>query len=119
MEQLLVLFTFLGDVPNTDVQWHNAGTMTREAMLKDPTIKKEVDDTAAGAERGFIRTTGIKKESLIYLAYAAPLVTQKVSTEGIQDLNYDAFWGFKVRPQVTYTFRDSNTTSLLVLSKGF
>lgn len=125
MGKFLVLLTYLGSLKGVGPDYQNAADNTRRALMEDKVIKADIDHTTTkvtdAVESWSERRLGVHKEDLVYAAYAAPLVLQKVSTKPFKNLKCK-FYGFTIRPEIEYTFKENEQEvfrGILFISKEF
>ena len=121
MGKFLVLLTYLSTLPGVTPEYQNAADNTRRALMEDKDIKDDIQKTTDQVESWSLRHTGLHKEDLVYAAYTAPLVLQRVSTKPFKNFKYE-YQGFTVRPEIDYSFKPNDQETfrgMIIILKEF
>ncbi len=116
MGKFLYLMSFLASL---DPTYRDAGETSRRALLETPELREDLKHFQDVAEKELYKKTGLKQDDVIYLFYLYPILAGKLSTKPMKGLKYEIKDGFIIRPEVEYTFKDKQYTSLLILVKEF
>jgi hypothetical protein len=101
-----------------DPTYERASDQARRALLETDMMKMEILHIQDDAEKKLFRYTGLDKNDLIYLAYAAPAFTGTLSTRPFKNFKLDTDYG-TIRPQFTYGIYNKEASALVVLTKEF
>jgi hypothetical protein len=106
-------------VASLNPTYQEASDNARRALLETKMMKDEMKFMQDDAERRLYRYTGLKKEDIVYAAYAYPLFAGKVSSKPFKNFKYETHDHFIIRPELEYTFKDGQYTTMLIFIKEF
>lgn len=122
MGMFLILLTFIADTQSMPDQYKNAADTSRRALMADKKNQEDISQVTKRTEHWMDQHTGLRKEELVYFAYASPIVTKSISTKPFGGIKHSFKSGFVVRPEITYSWKPGepeHMKALLVLTREF
>lgn len=116
MGKILYLMAFVGSLNPT---YQEASDTSRRALLETSMMKDELKQLQSGVERTLYNYTGLRKEDVVYAAYAYPLFAGKVSSKPFKNFKYVTHDHWVIRPELEYGLWNKEYSGMVILIKEF